>query len=52
MAYVGYDTRASVAARPALPARLSPPLAWGRLAAIGASLAAWAAILVTARVIF
>lgn len=52
MAYVGYDTRLrppSGAARPR-PARVK--LAWGRLAAVAASLLAWVGIIAAARAIF
>jgi len=52
VAYVGYDSRLrppSGAAR-SRPARVK--LAWGRLAAVAASLMAWVGIIAAARAIF
>ncbi len=52
MAYVGYDSRLrpSAAAARSRPAR--PKLAWGRLAAVAASLLAWVGIIAGFRAIF
>ena len=52
MAYIGYDTRARIAARPAIPNRMAPPLAWGRLAIVAVNVAAWVGIIAAARAIF
>jgi hypothetical protein len=50
VAYIGYD--AGVRAKPARarPARFK--LAWGRLAAVAASLMVWIGLIATARAIF
>ncbi|WP_165184447.1 hypothetical protein [Caulobacter soli] len=50
MAYVGYDSRLHPPSRAARPARSK--LAWGRLAAVAASLLAWVGIIATVRAIF
>jgi hypothetical protein len=52
MAYMGYDPDARATARQKAPGRGLPPLAWGRLLAVAASLAAWAGIIAVARAIF
>ena len=52
MAYIGYDPQARVASRSKSPGRSLPPLAWGRLLAVAASLVAWASIIAAARAIF
>jgi hypothetical protein len=56
MAYMGYDPDARAAARrnapDKAPERGLPPLAWGRLLAVAASLAAWAGMIAVARAIF
>jgi len=52
MAYIGYDPRARVATRSTSPGRARPPVAWGRLLAVAASLVAWAGILAAARAFF
>jgi hypothetical protein len=52
MAYVGYDPHARATARPTAPGRGLPPMAWGRLVAVAASLVAWAGIIAAARAIF
>lgn len=60
MAYIGYDARMHVAPRRTAPARdqtarrPSPwdRVAWGRLAAITVSLAAWVGIITAVRAIF
>ncbi len=51
MAYVGYDSRlhSPGAARSRTP---RAKLAWGRLAAVAASLLAWVGIIAAARAIF
>ncbi len=51
MAYVGYDSR--LRSPPAVRARPARgKLAWGRLAAVAASLLAWVGIIAAARAIF
>jgi hypothetical protein len=56
MAYMGYDPNARAAPRQKAldktPSRGLPPLAWGRLLAVAASLAAWAGVIAVARAIF
>lgn len=49
MAYVGYDPHARAVAR---PKAALPPLAWGRLLVVAASLMAWVGIIAAARAIF
>ncbi|MBO9706830.1 MAG: hypothetical protein J7521_01345 [Caulobacter sp.] len=51
MAYIGFDAHQRPAPRP-VGARATPPLAWGRLLAVAASLGAWVAIIAAARAIF
>ena len=50
MAYIGYDSGLRPSSERARPARAK--LAWGRLAAVAASVLAWAAIIAAARAIF
>ena len=52
MAYIGYDARVRVnpSRSQAQPARMK--LAWGRLAAVAASLLAWVGIIEAARAVF
>ena len=52
MAYIGYDSHVHAPARTTVRTPVLPPLAWGRLVAIGASVAAWVGIIAAARAIF
>ena len=56
MAYTGYDPDARPAPRQKAPAKATgrglPPVAWARLLAVVASLAAWVGIIAVARAIF
>ena len=52
MAYIGYNTGARMAPAKALPSKTHAKLAWGRLAAVAASLMAWVGIVAAARAIF
>ncbi|WP_156400323.1 hypothetical protein [Caulobacter sp. Root655] len=56
MAYMGYDPDARAAARQKAldkaPGRGLPPVAWARLLAVAASLAAWVGIIAVARAVF
>ena len=52
MAYIGYNTGARMAPTKALPSKTHAKLAWGRLAAVAASLMAWVGIVAAIRAIF
>ena len=52
MAYIGYDSRVHAAPRSSVREPILPPLAWGRLLAIGGSVAAWVGIIAAVRAIF
>lgn len=52
MAYVGYDSRLRPPVAAARPRSARLKLAWGRLAAVAASLVAWIGIITAARAIF
>ena len=52
MAYIGYNTGARMAPAKALPSKTHAKLAWGRLATVAVSLAAWVGIAAAARAIF
>ncbi len=52
MAYIGYESHVHAAPRSSVRQPILPPVAWGRLLAIGASVAAWVGIIAIARAIF
>ncbi len=52
MAYIGYNAGARMAPSKALPRKARAKLAWGRLATVAVSLAAWVGIAAAARAIF
>ena len=52
MAYIGYNAGARMAPHKAMPRTARAKLAWGRLAAVAASLMAWVGLIAAARAIF
>ncbi|WP_426011228.1 hypothetical protein [Caulobacter sp. DWR2-3-1b2] len=52
MAYTGYDSRLNAAPRSSVRQPLLPPIAWGRLIVLGASVAAWVGIIAAMRALF
>jgi len=52
VAYVGYESRLHASSGAARPRAARVTLAWGRVAAVAASLVAWVGIIAAVRAIF